>query len=214
MAENNELMDMEQIREMVKSGQLVPKPADNTTSLSNTIDEQFDEFIKNDEEAQEDIKSQNKKRFKKFSKYKRKTEDDISATQRYQFAYDRETWYYKRHKDTIDKYAKKKDKTIQKKQDDGSFTVLNTKNEDETLRIGFFKMVFFVWFDLIIDFLGKIVSFPLYLLKAIVELFYNMKRSIAITVIVLSIVIMLIFGVVFGLRAFMDYMNNLTQSFS
>lgn len=214
MAETQELMDIEQIREMVKSGQLVPKPADNTTSLSNTIDEQFNDFIKNDEEVNEDIKKQNKKRFKKFSRHKRQTEDDISATQRYQFAYDRETWYYKRHKDTIDKYIKKDDKQVQKKQENGSFTVLNTTNEDETLRIGFLKMAFLVWFDLIVEFLGKVVFLPIYLVRVLVELFYKMKKSIAVSVIIVAVVILVVVGLIFGIQALMNYMTSLTQSVS
>lgn len=214
MAETQELMDIEQIREMVKSGQLVTKPVDNTTSLSNTIDEQFNDFIKNDEEVNEDIKKQNKKRFKKFSRHKRHTEDDISATQRYQFAYDRETWYYKRHKDTVDKYIKKDDKPAQKKQDNGSFTVLNTTNEDETLRIGFLKMAFLVWFDLIVEFLGKVVFLPIYLVRVLVELFYKMKKSIAVSVIIVAVVILVAVGLIFGIQALMNYMTSLTKSVS
>lgn len=203
-----ELIPMDEIRKMYQSGQLVPVPVDNTQNLSNTMDAQFNEYMSSDE-VQKDMSKQNKKRYKLFSKRKRGVEDDVSATQKYQTAFDREEWYYKRHKDTIDKYIKKDDKPADKKQKDGT-TIVVEQQAEEVLRVGLWKMALIVFFDLFVDVLSKIVFLPFHLLRFLVELFYKMKKAIAVTVIIIAVVILVTVGLIFGINA----LQNLVQSAS
>ena len=201
MAEDKkeELLPMDKIREMMQSGQLIPKPTDNTENLSTTMDTQFNKYLSSDE-VQQDMEKQNKKRYKLFSKRKRGVEDDMSATQKYQTAFEREEWYYRRHKDTIDKYIKKDDKPVDKKQKEGSTIVVEQENDD-ILRVGLFKMALIVFFDLFIDVVSKVVFFPVHLLRFLVELFYKMKKAIAVTVIIIAIVILVAIGLIYGINA-------------
>ena len=199
-----ELIPMEKIREMYKNGELIEIPKDAETSLSVAMNKQITEYIENNDDIQKDIQKQNKKKIKRFFKDKNTFDDDVSKTNVYQTRYNRETWYYKRHKDTIDKYNKKENKKQNNEND-----VLVVDNNEEILRIGLFKMILIVWFDLFATVMGMVAWFPIHLIKNLVELFEKMKKSIAITVIIVTIVIIVAVGLIFGIKALADLMANI-----
>ena len=210
--ENQELIPIEEIREMYQNGVLVKKPQDNNSSLMHKFDDEFDKFIKSDDEVQKDVKKHNKKTFKLFRKRKEALNKDETSTDIYQVRYDRETWYYKRHKDTIDKYIQKDEKK-KAKQDKSATTVEVTyvdEPREDIIRIGLFKMLLIVWFDLFVDFIGKVIFLPIHLLRYVSELFFKMKKSIAITIIIIVGVVLVTLGLVFGINALMNYAKNLT----
>lgn len=202
---------IEKIREMVANGQLVPKKTDNNSNLMSKIDEGFNDYIETDEEAQNEVKKHNKKTFKLYRKRKESLDKDEASIDIYQARYDRETWFYKRHKDTIDKYVKKDDKKDdrKKKGEQEPIVVVENPNKDETLRIGLFKMLLIVWFDLFVDFIGKIVFFPIHLLRYVSELFFKMKKTIAVTIIIIIAIVLVVVGLVFGIDALMGYAKTL-----
>lgn len=196
------LIPIEQLREIAKYGE---------NGLSDKLDRNFDEYINSDDkEIEKSTKRANKKRFKRLKNHKESVEGDLIAVDIYQARYDRETWYYKRHKDTIDKYIKKDDKETSKKPKDNESVMVVNNNIDETLRIGFLKMLSIVWFDQIITLLGYIIWSPIYLIRGVVELFYKMKKPIAITVGILVAVAVLIIGLIFGVNALLHYGRSLS----
>lgn len=209
--ENQELIPIEEIREMYQSGVLVRKPQDNNTSLMHKFDDEFTEFIKTDDEVQKDVKKHNKKTFKLFRKRKEVLNKDETSTDIYQVRYNRETWYYKRHKDTIDKYIQKEDKRrVKQEKSEVKVTYVENNNEkDEVLRIGLFKMLLIVWFDLFVDFIGKVVFLPIHLLRYVSELFFKMKKAIAVTIIIIVGIVLVVLGLVFGIDALMNYAKTL-----
>lgn len=199
--EKQELMPMQQIREMVKNGQI----KDNELVVETSLEENFKEFINEDQEVKEGVKKHHKKTFNLFKKRKEAINKDVADTDVYKYRYDKEEWFYKRHKDTIDKYVKKEDKKPDKKDTDTLVATINNNNDDVILRIGLFKMLLIVWFDIFVDSVGKIVFFPIHLLRYVSELFFKMKKSIAITIIIIVAIVVVVVGLVFGIGAIMDY---------
>lgn len=194
---NTELIPVEQIKEMIELGVITPKTTE--AELSNKLDEEFKSFLNSDDEEITDaVKKHNKKTLSLLTDHKESIDEDLSATGRYQVRYDRETWYYKRHKDTIDKYNRKPSK-IKAKTDAENIVVEDDK--DYVARIGYAKMSSIVWFDIIIMYLGYILFSPFYLLRELVDLFFKMKKSLAITVLVVFGIIVLTVGLVFGIGA-------------
>ena len=203
-----ELIPMEKLREMYDKGELVEVSKDAETSLSVAMDNQLNDFVQNNDEIKEDIKKHNKKKIKRFFKDKNTLDGDTSATQVYQTRYDRETWYYKRHKDTIDKYIKKDDKKPEKGKSGDNVIVVD--NTDDVLRIGLFKMLLIIWYDLFVDVLGKVIFLPIHLIRYVVELFYKMKKAISITIVIVVVAIIVIIGLIFGISALSDLVQSVS----
>ena len=204
--ETKDLIPMEALREYAKNGNL-PQPQDN---FDNSLNDSFNDYLNSDDqEKDEQIKKQNKKRFKVFSKGKARAEGDKVATETYKARYDRETWFYKRHKDTIDKYVKKEEKQVKKSNSDTDVVVLTTKTEEEDiLRIGYFKMVMIVWFDLVIcTILGNILFTPVHLVRFVSELFFKMKKTIAITVGIIIGIVVVIVGLILGVNYIIQFVR-------
>jgi hypothetical protein len=207
--ENKDLIPIEEIRELVAEGKLIEKPKDNNLNLITKINEEFNDYIEQDEEAKNEVKKHNRKTFKLYRKRKESLDKDEASVDIYQARFDRETWFYKRHKDTIDKYVKKDDKCVdkKKKKDDKETVeiVVQETPKDEILRIGLLKMLLIVWFDLFVDFIGKIVFFPIHLLRYVSELFFKMKKSIAVTILIIVGIVIVVVGLVFGIDALLSY---------
>lgn len=200
-----DLMPMDEIRKMVAhSVEKIP-----TETFGTQMDKQFNEFLSTDDEkVKEEVKKHNQKTFKLFKKRRETINSDVTATEIYQTRYDRETWYYKRHKDTIDKYVKKEDK--QKTNTKNADTII-VEQQDEALRIGIIKMWIIVWYDLLIcTVLGNLIMSPIHLFRFATELFYKMKKSIAISVLIITIVILIGVGLIFGINALMRYAQSLS----
>lgn len=77
--------------------------------VADLVDKSFADYVNGkDADKNGQIDESNKRRFKKKLKRREKVEDDYDTTDVYQARYDRETWYYKRHKDTIDNIPRKR----------------------------------------------------------------------------------------------------------
>lgn len=205
----NDLVPMDKLREIVKNANL-PQPQDD---FNSSINDSFKEYLgSEDEEKDAEIKKQNKKRFKVFSKGRARTESDKIATDNYKTRYDRETWFYKRHRDTIDRYVKKEDKQTKKTNSDANVVVLTTKSDDEdVLRVGYFKMLIIVWFDLIVcTILGNILFAPIHLLRFVSELFFKMRKSVAITVGIIVGIVIVVVGLILGVNYIMQLARGLS----
>ena len=146
-----------------------------------------------------------------FTKRKEGIDDNVSATRKYVTDYEREEWYYKRHKDTIDKYIKKDDKEKKKKNSqDPNVVVVETEKADEPLRVGLFKMWSIVFYDMLIFILGCIVFSPVHLVRYVAELFFKMRKALAITVGIIVGVAILIIGLIFGVSALFNYARSVS----
>ena len=203
-----EITPIEKLRELVKTNPDFIH-ADSEDVFNGNMDLSFTEYVNSDDEDKDKaVKKHNKKRFNLFRKGKEKKEADETATSVYQSRYDRETWYYKRHKDTIDKYVKKEEKDSKKKDSD----ILVVQNQDdEVLRIGFLKMWFIVMFDWIFcTIIANIIGSPVHLLKCISEIFYRMKKSVAITVIILVGIILVVVGLILGINYIFSFAQGLS----
>ncbi len=208
--ESKEMIPIEKIRELAKVNPSLLS-ADVNDVFNDNLDLNFKDYVNSDdEEKQEEVKKHNKKKFKLFRKGKEKKETDQLATSIYQSRYDRETWYYKRHKDTIDRYVKKEEKEVKKQQDNGVVIIQTETEEDNTLRIGFLKMLLIVWFDILIDCIGKIVFSPIHLLRYVSELFLKMRKAVAITIVIIVGIIVIVLGLILGI----DYVFSLAQGLS
>lgn len=169
--------------------------------FQGNMQSQFDQYVNSgDKDVQKGYRKHNKKTFKLFKKRKENLDNDITAVETYRARYNRETWFYKRHKDTIDKYIKKDEKDKQKENQE-----LFTIKDEEPLRIGFVKMLSIVWFDLLMTYIGYIVLSPIYLFRGLVELFYKMKKSVAVATIIITVIIVLAVGLIFGIGALLRY---------
>ena len=207
--ESKEIMPIEKIRELVKANpDLLGK--DTSDVFNGNMDLSFTDYVNNDDEKKDKvIKKYNKKRFNLFKKNKDKKETDELATSVYQSRYDRETWYYKRHKDTIDRYTKKEEKVTKK--NDNEVVVVTQNEQDETLRIGFIKMWFIVMYDLIFcTIIANLFASPFHIFRVIAELFHKMKKSVGITVGIITAVIIIALGLILGI----DYVFSLAQGLS
>ena len=207
--ESKEIMPIEKIRELVKANpDLLGK--DSGDIFNGNMDLSFTGYVNSDDEKKEKvIKKYNKKRFNLFKRNKDRKETDELATSVYQSRYDRETWYYKRHKDTIDRFTKKEERVLKK--NDNEVYVVDKSEQDETLRIGFLKMWFIVMYDLIVcTFLANLVATPFHIFRVIAELFHKMKKSVAITVAIITAVIIIALGLILGT----NYIFNLAQGLS
>lgn len=209
--ESKEMIPIEKIRELAKVNPSLLS-ADVNDVFNDNLDLSFNSYVNSDdEEKQEEVKKHNKRKFKLFRKGKEKKETDQLATSIYQSRYDRETWYYKRHKDTIDRYVKKEEKEIKKNQDDGVVVIQTETEEDNTLRIGFLKMWFIVMYDfLFCTILGNLISSPVHLLRYISELFFKMKKAVAITIVIIVGIIVIVLGLILGI----NYVFSLAQGLS
>lgn len=209
--ESKEMIPIEKIRELAKVNPSLLS-ADVNDVFNDNLDLNFKDYVNSDdEEKQEEVKKHNKKKFKLFRKGKEKKETDQLATSIYQSRYDRETWYYKRHKDTIDRYVKKEEKEVKKQQDGGVVIIQTETEEDNTLRIGFLKMWFIVMYDfLFCTILGNLISSPVHLLRYISELFFKMKKAVAITIVIIVGIIVAVLGLILGI----DYVFSLAQGLS
>ena len=206
MENQEELIPIEKIREMVKTPSTTPSMA----SVDDKLDNEFKDFLQNGV-SNEEVKKHNKKRFKLLKKRKEMQDNDISATSVYQSRYDRETWFYKRHKDTIDKYIKKDEKSEKKNANNQTTIIVDNPDKEDVARIGYYKMLFIVWFDLIFcTVIGNIVASPIHLVRYIAELFYKMKKAIAITVAIITVVIILTVGLIFGISSLMNMVQGLS----
>lgn len=206
MENQEELIPIEKIREMVKEPSTTPSMA----SVDDKLDNEFKDFLQNGV-SNEEVKKHNKKRFKLLKKRKEMQDNDISATSVYQSRYDRETWFYKRHKDTIDKYIKKDEKSEKKNANNQTTIIVDSPDKEDVARIGYYKMLFIVWFDLIFcTVIGNIVASPIHLVRYIAELFYKMKKAIAITVAIITVVIILTVGLIFGISSLMNMVQGLS----
>lgn len=205
------LIPIEQIKQMIAEGQLIEKPKDNNSNLLTKIDKEFDEYIKTDEDVRNEVKKHNKKTVKLFRKRKETLDKDEASLDIYQVRYDRETWFYKRHKDTIDKYNKKDEKKSTFSKNKESEVVVEIKNDDkdEVLRIGLFKMLLIVWFDLLVSVVGMVVFLPIHLLRYVSELFFKMKKSIAVTILIIVAIVVVVVGLVFGIEALLNYAKTM-----
>lgn len=207
--ESKQIMPIEQIRQIVKANpDLLGK--DSSDVFNGNMDLSFTDYVNNDDEKKDKvIKKYNKKRFNLFKKNKDKKETDELATSVYQSRYDRETWYYKRHKDTIDRYIKKEEKESKKQKD--SVNVVINNEPDETLRVGFLKMWFIVIYDfLICTCLGNFIASPFHIFRCIAELFLKMRKAVAITVVIITGIILIALGLILGT----NYIFNLAQGLS
>lgn len=203
-----DLIPVEKIKELVAQ---TTNTAEN--SVTDKLDSDFDTFIKSDnEEVKKASEKHNKKTLKLFTKRKEGIDDNISATKKYATDYEREEWYYKRHKDTIDKYIKKDDKDKKRKKDDNAVEVVieNENNQDDTLRVGLFKMWSIVFYDMLIFILGCIVFSPVHLVRYVAELFFKMRKSLAITVGIIVGVVVLVIGLYFGISALFNYARSVS----
>lgn len=206
--ESKELMPIEKIRELIVEN---PSLINSGEVFDTKLNSSFNDYINSDDEdKKEEVKKHNKRKFKLFRKGKEKKETDQLATSIYQSRYDRETWYYKRHKDTIDRYVKKEEKPATKRENDGVVVIQTKTEEDDTLRIGFLKMLLIVWFDILIDCIGKIVFSPIHLLRYVSELFLKMRKAVAITIVIIVGIIVIVLGLILGV----NYVFNLAQGLS
>lgn len=204
---DKKLIPIEEIRAMRERGLITPNG-----EVADLVDKSFADYVNGkDADKNDQIDESNKRRFKKKLKRREKVEDDYDTTNVYQARYDRETWYYKRHKDTIDKYTKKEEKRVKNDPNTASI-VVEDPNKEEIARIGMFKMWSIVWFDLIIVTIlfSYIICSPIHLLKKITELFYQMKKGIAITVLIITAVIIVSVGLIFGVNAILNYARSLS----
>lgn len=206
--ESQNLIPIEKIRELMLSN---PSLGQSDDVFNNNLDASFNNYVNSDDEdKKEEVKKHNKRKFKLFRKGKEKKETDQIATSVYQSRYDRETWYYKRHKDTIDKYVKKDEKDGKKQECDVKILRVETE-EDDTLRIGFLKMWFIVMFDFLISTcIGNIIASPIHIFKVIAETFTRMKKAVSITVAIITILIIVIVGLILGV----NYVFSLVQGLS
>ena len=172
---------------------------------SSVFGDSFSEFVKNDSRISKDLEKHNRKKFKIFKKQDQEELDDRSAISRYQIRYDRETWFYKRHRDTIDKYAKK---TINGKKRQEENACIVKSEEDETLRIGYFLMLFYVWFDLIMSALSNLIAIPVHIVRVIAELFAKMRKEIMWATIIIIIVLAVVIGIIVGINSLMQFANS------
>ena len=209
--ESKEMIPIERIRELAKVNPSLLS-ADVNDVFNDNLDSSFNSYVNgDDEEKEEEVKKHNKKKFKLFRKGKEKKETDKIATSIYQSRYDRETWYYKRHKDTIDRYVKKEEKEVKKNQDDGVVVIQTKTEEDDTLRIGFLKMWFIVMYDfLFCTVIGNLFASPVHLLRYISELFFKMKKAVAITIVIIVGIIVIVLGLILGI----NYVFSLAQGLS
>lgn len=208
--ESKELIPMERIRAIAKANPSLLS-ADVNDVFNDNLDSKFKDYVNSDDkEKQEEVKKHNKRKFKLFRKSKEKKETDELATSIYQVRYDRETWYYKRHKDTIDKYVRKREKTASKQENQGVVLIQTESEEDKTLRIGFLKMLLIVWFDILIDCVGKMVFSPIHLLRYVSELFLEMRKAVAITIVIIVGIIVIVLGLILGA----NYIFSLAQGLS
>lgn len=163
----------------------------------NELNNSFKTFLGDTEKTEKEIARHNKKKFKIFKKLDKDTTDDFSAVERYQTRYNRETWFYKRHKDTIDKYTKK---TKEKNRDN-----LVLDEEGDALRVGFYAMVFYVWFDLILSFITNVLIFPIHITRIVAEQFAKMRKDIMWATIIVISLILVSLGLGFGIKALINY---------
>lgn len=199
-----DLMPLDQIKELVEH-----KEENTQNSVSDRLNSDFNTFINSDnKEVLEASKKHNKKTLKMFTKRKEGIDDNVSATKKYYTDYEREEWYYKRHKDTIDKYIKKDDKDKKKKPSD--IEILETEREEEPLRVGLFKMWTIVFYDMLIFILGCIVFSPIHLVRYVAELFFKMRKSLAITVGIIVGVVVLTVGLIFGISALFNFARSVS----
>ena len=82
--------------------------------------------------------------------------------------------------------------------------------EDNILRIGFFKMLLIVWFDILLDCVGKILFFPVHLIRYVSELFFKMKKSVAITILIIVGIIIVVLGLILGVNYIMRFAQGLS----
>lgn len=207
MDEKTQLVPIDEIRKLIKSENL--PVSENQNALSTKFDEAFDEYVNSDDESvKKQIQQSNKKTFKKLGKSKEKITGDIADTNVYQVRYEKEEWFYKSHKDTIDKYVKKEEKKQIKDKDSLVATIQN--EPEEITRIGMAKMRTIVWFDLLIRTIlfDYIICSPIQLIRAIAELFYRMKKSIAIAVSIITGIIVIGLGLYFGVEAIMNFARS------
>lgn len=207
MDEKTQLVPIDEIRKLMKSGNL--PISENQNTLSTKFDDAFEEYVNSDDEnVKKQIQQSNKKTFKKLGKSKEKITGDIADTNVYQVRYEKEEWFYKSHKDTIDKYVKKEEKKQIKDKDSLVATIQN--EPEEITRIGMAKMRTIVWFDLLIRTIlfDYIICSPIQLIRAIAELFYRMKKSIAIAVAIITGIIVIGLGLYFGAEAIMNFARS------
>lgn len=203
-----QLVPIDEIRKMMTTGSF--QSTENQSNLSTKFDEAFSDYLNSDDKkVQDQINKSNKKTFRKLGKSKEKITGDIADTNVYQVRYDKEEWYYKSHKDTIDRYVKKEEKKAPAKDKDTLVATI-TNEPEEITRIGIAKMRTIVWFDLLIRTIlfDYVLCSPIQLVRAIAELFYRMKKSIAIAVAIITGIIVVILGLVFGVQAIMRFARS------
>ena len=108
------MREMEEIRALVKTGDaykdetaLVERHQQNITEFDKNLNTGFEEFLNRNPDLKNKRDKVNRKKFNSFAKREQQVTDDYTAVDRYKARYDRETWFYNRHSDTINKYCKK-----------------------------------------------------------------------------------------------------------
>jgi hypothetical protein len=196
---NEELIPMKDFKEMMRLGIITPTTTEE--ELSKKLDEEFSSYINSDDEEIKDaVSKHNKKTLDLLTDHRESIDKDLSATDKDRVRYDRETWYYLRHKDTIDKYDRK---TRKNKAKTGDEDIVVEKPEDDIIREGMAKLSFIVWFDMFLTCFKSILYFPFYLIRELADLFFKMKKSLAITVLIIFGIIVLTVGLIFGIDAIM-----------
>lgn len=186
------MREMEEIRALVKTGDaykdetaLVERHQQNITEFDKNLNTgSFEEFLNRNPDLKNKRDKVNRKKFNSFAKREQQVTDDYTAVDRYKARYDRETWFYNRHSDTINKYCKK------------------DNAEDDVVRIGYFKMLLIVWFDLIFATIlfNYILCSPIHLVKVVSELFFRMRKPVMITVLIIMSVVILVTAMVLGVN--------------
>lgn len=147
----------------------------------------FDEFLEKNPDLEEEYNRVNRKQFKQYADQAVDVTKSATNVTKFKAKYEAEEWFYKRHKDTIDRYCNKR-KT--------------DENEAEPIRIGYVKMVSIVMFDLIVVTLlfNCILCAPVHLVKCISELFFKMRKPVMITTLIILGVVLLATLMIMGVE--------------
>lgn len=159
------------------------------TETSAELNAGLPELIANDKKLQDRVVRHKKRRFNVFRKLDSAATRDKADTVAYATKYEKEQMYYKRHSG-----------------------ILNQYNVPENT--GFLKMRSVVLWDILITWCCFLLGAPIYLLKKIVELFATMRKSIMWTVLILIIVIVFLVGLVWGISAIANVIQQTPTSTS
>lgn len=153
------------------------------TDANAALNEGLPELINNDKKLQDSVEKHKKRKFNIFRKLDNNNTKNQADTVEYTTKYEKERIYYKRHQGILSQYGVPENS-------------------------GFAKMRSAVVWDIFITWCCYILGFPVYLLKKVVELFANMRKSIMWTVLILVIVIVVVVGLVWGISALVNLIQQ------